>query len=126
MENKNNLSQGLSEKSEIFQYMFEKDHTVIWALPLAPKQAKHKIQETKRNITQAMAEDLVNQMSIVLSQCGCHLSKGSKHLHVPAIWSSCRISQHLLCSTTLYLVQSFIYSPTDALVSCLKKYQDLC
>jgi len=38
-----NLSQGLLEKSKIFQYMFEKDHTVIWALPLTAKQAKHKI-----------------------------------------------------------------------------------
>jgi len=43
MENKNNLNQGLSEKSKIFQYMFEKDHTVICALTLAATQAKHKI-----------------------------------------------------------------------------------
>jgi len=38
-----NLTQGLSEKSKIFQYMFEKDHTVIWVLPLTAEQAKHKI-----------------------------------------------------------------------------------
>ena len=48
MENKNNLNQGLSEKSKIFQYMFEKDHTVICALTLAATQAKHKIQEKKK------------------------------------------------------------------------------
>jgi hypothetical protein len=47
MENKNNLIQGLLQKSKIIQYMFEKDHTIIWALLLTSKQAKHKIQEIK-------------------------------------------------------------------------------
>ena len=53
----NNLSQGLLEQSKIFQYMFEKNHTIIWALPLTAKQAKHKTQEIKRSSTQANAED---------------------------------------------------------------------
>jgi len=43
MENKNNLSQVLLDKSKIFQYVFEKDRTIIWALPLTAKQAKYKL-----------------------------------------------------------------------------------
>lgn len=99
----NCLSQGLLEKSQIFQYMVVKDHTIVWALPAA-KQAKHKIWEIERSRTQATAKDPINKLSIDLSECVCHSSKGSKQLPVPAIWSSCVISLHLFCSTHLYPV----------------------